>query len=333
MISIKELSTHIRSNNTVKIFIFASIISLLLLFILFRLSDFDKLLKSFATIDIFYLIISFTIFLLSILVVSLRLLFILHLTSKKNFIASLEISIFHAALLCILPARIGDICYPFLLNKNLGVVMAHSVVNLLVLRLYDFLVSILLFLYSTIMLSINSVDKYFLQKTAVIFFIISICILGVMKYFSSIKISVLNCGDNNIKLNKIVDILQKMQEGFRLMGIFDHIILFSMTIIKWSLSILVIFYIFQSLNMNINVIETILISAGINLVVALPIQTIGGFGITETAMAFLLGLVGFMIDEAITYSLATRLIWFMMPIFIAVIWFLSRHLILRNALK
>ena len=330
MILLKDLSAYIRDRQSTKITFIAVLVSILLLAILFKLSDFDSLIGSVATINITFVLVSFLIFLLTIIIVSLRLLFVLHLSAKEKFIPSLDISVIHTVLLCILPARLGDVCYPFLLNKNLNIIMSHSVVNLLVLRLYDFLVSALLFLISTVMLSINAADKLVLQKTALVFFIIAISILGTMKYFSSVYIIPNKYKDKSKKLGKFIGILSQLQEGFNVISIVDHIILFSMTCLKWTLSIGVIFFIFRSLNMNILVAETILVTTGMNLVVALPIQTVGGFGITEAAMAFLLGLVGYATDQAVSYSLATRFIWLAMPLSIGIIWLLTRNTALKK---
>ncbi len=330
MILLKELSTYIKNRQSVKITFIAALVSILLLAMLFKLSDFDSLIGSIASINITFVLMSFFVFLLAIIIVSLRLLFVLHLSAKEKFIPSLDISVIHTVLLCILPARLGDVCYPFLLNKNLNIIMSHSVVNLLVLRLYDFLVSALLFLISTVMLSINAADKLVLQKTALVFFIIAISILGTMKYFSSVYIIPNKYKDKSKKLGKFIGILSQLQEGFNVISIVDHIILFSMTCLKWALSIGVIFFIFRSLNMNILVAETILVTTGMNLVVALPIQTVGGFGITEAAMAFLLGLVGYATDQAVSYSLATRFIWLAMPLSIGIIWLLTRNTALKK---
>ena len=330
MILLKDLSAYIRDRQSTKITFIAVLVSILLLAILFKLSDFDSLIGNIATINITFVLVSFLIFLLTIIIVSLRLLFVLHLSAKEKFIPSLDVSVIHTVLLCILPARLGDVCYPFLLNKNLNIIMSHSVVNLLVLRLYDFLVSALLFLISTVMLSINAADKLVLQKTALVFFIIAISILGTMKYFSSVYIIPNKYKDKSKKLGKFIGILSQLQEGFNVISIVDHIILFSMTCLKWALSIGVIFFIFRSLNMNILVAETILVTTGMNLVVALPIQTVGGFGITEAAMAFLLGLVGYATDQAVSYSLATRFIWLAMPLSIGIIWLLTRNTALKK---
>ena len=330
MILLKELSTYIKNRQSVKITFIAALVSILLLAMLFKLSDFDSLIGSIASINITFVLMSFFVFLLAIIIVSLRLLFVLHLSAKEKFIPSLDISVIHTVLLCILPARLGDVCYPFLLNKNLNIIMSHSVVNLLVLRLYDFLVSALLFLISTVMLSINAADKLVLQKTALVFFIIAISILGTMKYFSSVYIIPNKYKDKSKKLGKFIGILSQLQEGLNVISIVDHIIIFSMTCLKWALSIGVIFFIFRSLNMNILVAETILVTTGMNLVVALPIQTVGGFGITEAAMAFLLGLVGYATDQAVSYSLATRFIWLAMPLSIGIIWLLTRNTALKK---
>jgi len=330
MISLKDLSAYIRNRQSSKITFVATLVSVLLLVLLFKLSDFDRLISSLATINFTFVLVSLLVFLLTIIIVSLRLLFVLHLSVKKKLVPSIDIIVIHTVLLCILPARLGDLCYPFLLNKNLNIIMSHSFVNLLVLRLYDFMVSVLLFLVSTVMLSINNVDKLVLQKTALVFFVIAICILGTIKYFSSVYIIPNKYKDKGGKLEKFIDILCQLQEGFHVISIIDHIILFSMTCIKWALSSGVIYFIFRSLNMDILVAETILVTTGMNLVVALPIQTVGGFGITEAAMAFLLGLVGYATDEAVTYSLATRFVWLAMPLNIGIIWFLIRNTALKN---
>ena len=92
-----------------------------------------------------------------------------------------------------------------------------------------------------------------------------------------------------------------------------------------------IYFIFKSLNMDILATETILVTTGMSLVVALPIQTVGGFGITEAAMALLLGLIGYATDVAVTYSLATRFIWLAMPLSVGIIWLLLRNTVLRNS--
>lgn len=328
MISLKDLFAYITSRQNTKLTFIAAVVSVLLLAALFKLSDIDKLLFSITAINISSAVIAFLIFILTIIIVSFRLLFVLHLSLKREIIPSFDVTIIHTVLLCVLPARLGDVCYPFLLNKNLKVILSHSFVNLLVLRLYDFMVSALLFLVSTILLTINTADKLILQKAALVFLIISACVFGIIRYFPSVL--VVREKIKSERGRKIINILHQLQEGFHIISIIDHIILFSMTCIKWVLSIGVIFYIFQSLGMSIQAGETILVTTGMNLVVALPIQTIGGFGITEAAMAFLLGLVGYGTNEAITYSLATRFIWLLMPLSIGAIWLFVRSTILKK---
>lgn len=331
MITLNELSTHLRNRQSSKITFIAVAVTILLLAILLKLADFDRLINSITTINVAFVLLSFLIFLLMIIIVSLRLLFLLHLSLKKKFIPSLDINIIHTVLLCILPARLGDVCYPFLLNKNLNIIISHSFVNLLVLRLYDFMVSAILFLFSTITLSINTADKLILQKTALFLFIITICIFGAIKYFSLVHFIPKKYRSKSVRMKKIISVLCQLQEGFHAINIVDHIILFIMTCIKWIFSIGVIYFIFRGLNMDILAAETILVTTGMNLVVALPIQAVGGFGITEAAMALLLGLIGYATDEAVTYSLVTRFIWLAMPLSLGIMWLLFRNTVLINS--
>ncbi len=330
MISLQDLFAYISNRQNTKLTLIAAVVSVVLLATLVKLSDFDRLLLSITALNLSSVLIAFFIFLLTIISVSLRLLFVLRLSIKKEVIPSFDITVIHTILLCVLPARLGDVCYPFLLNKNLNIILSHSFVNLLVLRLYDFMVSALLFLLSTVMLSIDMVDKILLQKAALLFLVIAAGVFGIIKYFPSILV----ISEKNIiksaKTKKIFDFLHQLQEGFHAINIIDHMILFVMTCIKWLLSIGVIFFIFQSLNMDIQAGQTILVTTGMNLVVALPIQTIGGFGITEAAMAFLLGLVGYGTNEAVTLSLATRFIWLLMPLSVGVIWLIIRNTVLKN---
>jgi uncharacterized protein (TIRG00374 family) len=330
MIKLKDLSLFIRNSQRTKITVVAFVLSIFLLVTLFKFSDIDVFVGSIKNLNITFLLISFLFFLSSIIVITFRLLFVLHLSPIKKLIPSLDVSIVHTFLLCVLPARLGDICYPFLLNKNLNIIISHSFVNLLVLRLYDFMAAALLFFFSTVMLTINFEEKLVLQKAALLFFMISVCLLLFMKYLSSHYSIEKGYRGKSARLKKIVDIFIQLQNGFRDINMGDHFILFIMTLIRWCLSIGVIFYIFQSLNLDIQFTETVLVTTGMNLVVALPIQSIGGFGITEAAMAFLLGLVGYGVNDAISYSLATRAVWIILPLSIGLIWLLLRSTVLKK---
>jgi len=180
MISITRLKHYIAENRKPEFLFYSALISLSLLTILVVYSSPEILLSMLYSLQLEWLFLLFFIFLLLLIVVTLRLVFALNLSASTDFYRCFDISIFHIILLTILPARLGDVCYPFILRQNLSLDIAQAISNLFLLRVYDLIIasSLLLLATSAISLDIQTGNQIYLTVLSLIILMFILMTIG-----------------------------------------------------------------------------------------------------------------------------------------------------------
>lgn len=322
MISITRLRHYIAENRKSNFLFYSALISLSLLTLLVIYSSPEILLSMLYGLKPEWLFLLFVIFLLLLTVVTLRLVFALNLSVTTNFYRCFDISVFHIILLTILPARLGDVCYPFILRQNLSLDIAQAISNLFLLRVYDLIIasSLLLLATSVISLDIQTGHQIYLAVLSLIILIFILISTGNYTLSRVIR----RVEKRHLRTGHWLELLKQVRSALSAHGVREHIIILAMTCLRWLLACLLFLFIFKALQIEINLFQAILITTGINLAVLIPVQTMGGFGITEAVLAWFLGIFGYPLEMAITIALASRLVWLIFPFLIGMVWITIR---------
>ncbi len=326
MIKLKNLGEILVNPEYRHVLIWSVLISLTLLAILVVFSSPRELLDTLSVFSIKWFFLLLVVFVLLLGVVTARLVLALRLSGTASFLQCLDISIFHIMLLSLLPARLGDVCYPFILRQNLSIDIAKAVSNLLILRVYD-LLTVFCLLVTAISLNTLDADSGRRIVTAVSS-IGGILLLLVLTGNRLLSLTVRLLESTDFATSRIPGFLDKVRASLSEYNGTDHMIILGMTGLRWLVACLFFLCIFNALNIEINFVQAILVTTGINLAVLIPVQTMGGFGITEAVMAWFLGMFGHPVELAISLALASRLIWLIYPFLSGLIWIaIRKHLI------
>lgn len=258
------------------------------------------------------------------MIIAYRLCYFFKINDRESFNSSFDIGASHAITLCILPLRLGDAVYPFLVKKFLNKSLASSVHNLLVLRIYDFVSAAMLFIallvYSVTLPDVSYLAYILLFMTVMISYVLLKKINKILVFAISVA-SRFNLEKIQVKIKFVLD--EFNNNSTQLSGK-NHSYLFAFSFIRWLLSGLMLLYICYALNLEFQFEQTLYLTTGMNMAFIIPLQTIGGIGLLESVLAFLLSLLGHSIEQASTTAISIRLLWFLMPFILGSIWFLGR---------
>lgn len=328
MINFSRLRNFLNENSSKKILIGSAFITIAILLLLLFGANFQQLTVSLGNISFKWFMLMLAVFILLLLIVTFRLVFALQLKSRKEFYECFDACIIHIILLTILPARLGDLCYPFILRHNLSLDIASGFSNLFIIRLYDLLTVASLLLVSVLY---TSSDLYFHLN---ITYIVIILVIGILTIFLSLH--QIKTGDSRpesidqTKSRRLSEFLINVHKAYLEISLKTHGLILFMTLLRWLLATLLFFLIFTALKIEISPVQAILVTTGLNLSVLIPVQTMGGFGITEAVLAWFLNLFGYPVDMAISIAISSRLVWITLPFAVGLIWFSIRKKIEFN---
>ena len=103
-------------NNTIKIFV-GILLSIIIIFILFKIISFKDIISNFSKINKVYLIIGFIFFIFTYILRAIRFKFVSGIKKLKD---SFLIVCIHNFFSNILPAKLGELSYPIVLKKRFG---------------------------------------------------------------------------------------------------------------------------------------------------------------------------------------------------------------------
>ncbi len=116
------------------------------LFTQISIKDLFTLLKN---IDPFWTILGSTGYFLAILFRALRFKWLIH-SKDVSLLELLRISVFYHLSLMVLPSKLGELSYPYLLNKISGMSITEGMASLIASRVYDFFIFLIIFLFASI---------------------------------------------------------------------------------------------------------------------------------------------------------------------------------------
>ena len=112
--------------------------------------------------------------------------------------------------------------------------------------------------------------------------------------------------------NRILKTLYDAKTGARQITRLRLFELLAWTVLRWAAGIILAYLIFLAFHIEIGLLDTLFVVAMFNIAGVLPIQTFGGFGLTEGALALALMALAMPPSDAIASALVMRTTWFLL---------------------
>ena len=287
------------------------IISLIAITAFISYLDYESLKKSFQKIDYFWLLISSLLILFSTLASSLRLDVLLTSKFEVSRWTTFKLTINYGAYIVLLPARLGDVLYGWVLNRKLDIDLGSVFGIIVTQRIFDLFVVGVFLLFSTVLMVIDQMFIFdyvvfialFLGFSVALFInmdgIISrILFLFKGQYFRSSKYGrpILRTG---FQFRSWISNLKSPKAIFSIMFL---------TFIEWVFNFISIALVPLSLGIDIGIPEILFVATFVNLIGAIPLPTIAGIGVVEVGLTGLYLLVGMDLVDAGPLAILTRIV-------------------------
>ncbi len=248
-----------------------------------------------------HLVLGGILFLVSLLCRSVRIRVLLN--KKHSFHNVFAIASIHNMMNNLLPARTGELIYPYLLKQK-GIAMGTGISTLLILRVFDTFFICLAFLIA--LLFLNNIPSELLNGlplVAVLIIVILIIVLLLFLLQRPVMSLLLRIPTTNRASLKILKLLRTLVEGFYFIkqrDIFLKTAIYSALI--WIANYGMGFAILKGLQVPIDLVPTIVAMTFVLVISTLPIYSVAGLGIIEGTLSFALSLFG--IEQTLAISSA-----------------------------
>jgi uncharacterized membrane protein YbhN (UPF0104 family) len=294
-------------NKNIKL-AFSIILTLILLFFLFRNIEFSNI--DFSIINLSILLAPLALFFFIKIINTFRYARIYGLKPDKKLFLFMCYS---NMMLSIIPFRLGELSYIHGLKKYFKKDYGESTEKLILVRFVDYIVVYLLMLVSSIYVSTQVTQG--VVKIISIFFIFSLILsLGIIYALSFNSFNI-----KNKKLSKVASTIKKGSQNILKVSKKEALILFGFTFLYWLIRLLMGFIILLLLGIDLQFFLVVFVSLVLLLVGLLPIQTFMNFGIFEGGWAYFLVNVGLESSFVLPIILLYHFILVLIPIFYGLI--------------
>ena len=284
------------------------------LFTQISLKDLYTLLKS---IDPYWAILGSVGYFLAILFRALRYKWLIH-SRDISLSELLRISVLYHLSLMVLPSKLGELSYPYLLNKISGMSITEGMASLIASRVYDFFIFLIIFLFASIgfqsffkinLFFIILLSAFSIGLTLLLFFYMS----DLLRLFSSFmgRISQWTGTKNSKPFQWIQRKIHEIAEDFY--AIKARRTYFPVTVaslVSW-ITIFWMFYAFlRGFGIEISFLKVVFGSTIAVLANALPISGIGNWGTLEVGWAAGFLMVGLSKEKAIATGFGVHIVAF-----------------------
>jgi uncharacterized membrane protein YbhN (UPF0104 family) len=287
------------------------LISLGLLFALFYNVDYQILGDLADQIEPLWLVLACGLYFLIFWARGMRYMNLLESQNGPTGLKYLHLSLMHHLYLIILPAKGGELIFPWLSQSILGSGRTLNLVVLLITRLLDFgfiFIFVSWGLFAALLPDAPQLFYFAATLLAIIFLMFGIryqiVISGLLKIFSILKQQGVNVEfftRLHLRLLEAESLLRDQHDGKR------QFLLFLWTAISWIVSVLGFWSLFRAFGYSIEPGTIIFLLGGINIIGILGVFSIGGLGIVEVGLSGMLILIGFDVQTGIALGLGVRL--------------------------
>lgn len=305
------------------------LITVLILFLLFTQISIKDIINLLKNIDPLWTIAGSFFYLLAVFLQALRFRYLIH-SKDISILNILRVSILYNLANMILPSKLGELSYPYLLTKISTINITEGLASLIASRVFDLLTILMIFLFALI--GFQGIFK--IQIFFIILFVLLLVGLIILLFFYMpyILISFWNIFRKlsermGIKNQNYIQWVQKklygMAENFyalRARRIFIPVIVTSISM--WEIIFFVFYLFLKGIGIEISFLKVIFGSTIGLISSSLPISVIGNWGTLEAGWAAGFLLLGFPKDKAIATGFSIHIIIVLLLILAGIIsWF------------
>lgn len=301
-----------------KRFFFPLLITVGIIFILFTQISIQDLYRLLKNTDPVWAVFGSIAYLLAIFLRALRFRWLIH--SRKILLSELfHITVFYHLSLMVLPSKLGELSYPYFLNRLSGLGMTEGLASLIASRVYDFFIILIIFLFAIIgfqgLLQVN------LSLTIFLFILLIVAVLFAFSYMNAIlgwvsmligKMSERATLKNSKTLHWVQKKIHEMSEDFYAIKARKTYISVSLASLGSWMMIFFVFYAFmRGFGVEVSHMEVVFGSTIAVIANALPISAVGNWGTLEAGWAAGFLIVGLPKEEAIATGFGVHILIFL----------------------
>jgi uncharacterized protein (TIRG00374 family) len=302
-------------------------------FVLFTQISLEDLYHLLKNINLLWVILGSMGYLLAILFRAIRFRWLIH--SKNIPLSELfKITIFYNLSLMILPSKLGELAYPYFLNKISGLTITEGLASLITSRVYDFFIILLIFLITSIgfqslfktnLFLITLFVALLICVTLLVFFYMS----NLLKFSSNVlrKISEKIGAKNSKPFQWSQRKIHEMAEDFyAIKARRTYLPVAMISLISWIMVFWMFYAFLMGFGISISFFNVIFGSTIAIFANALPISGLGNWGILEAGWATGFLLVGLSKGEAIATGFGVHILIFIIASIAGIICWLTFYL-------
>lgn len=301
-----------------KRFIASLLITIGIILILFTQISIKDLYRLLINIDPFWAVLGSIAYLLAIFLRALRFRWLIH--SREILLMELfKITVFYHLALMVLPSKLGELSYPYFLNRRSGLGMTEGLASLIASRVYDFFIVLIIFLFAAIgfqrFLQINLPLTILFSLPLILFFLFAFFHMShFLRWGSSLigKIAEWTGLRNSKTLHWVQKKIHEMAEDFYAIKARKTYYSVSLASLGSWVMIFFVFYAFmKGFGVEISFLKVVFGSAIAVIANALPISGIGNWGTLEAGWTAGFLIVGLSKEEAIATGFGVHILIFL----------------------
>jgi uncharacterized protein (TIRG00374 family) len=297
--------------------IFSILITALIIFVLLYQISLKDLYTLLTTVDPIWSSLGAAGYILALLSRALRFKWLIH--SKDVSLAELfRITVFHNLSIMVLPSKLGELSYPYFLNKISGMSMTEGLASLIASRVYDFSIVLMIFLIASIgFQSFFNINPFFIILfAALLLVLISLAFFymsSLLRWFSNISGRISKSG--RLKPIKSFQWVQKkmneMAEDFYAIKARRAYLPVGLTsFISWIMVYWMCYAFLKGFGIDISFLLVVFGSSVSLMVSTLPISGLGNWGTLEAGWAAGFLMAGLSKEKAIATGFGVHILVF-----------------------
>lgn len=314
------------STVSVKVWISATIVSISLIVMLLLMSDLEKISGYFRSIQHGYLFAVLLFFIVEGIFSSLRIYCFTPGPQKTS--DCFRVNAWFVFMLVVLPGRIGEVAVLYLYKRYLQQNTGAAMMNVISQRFLDLIVLTVFFILAVLFIKVQTVEfNYLIIAVAII---VSLTLLMV---FSAELLAIIAGAVVQLRqrcqtrfLKKVLKLLLNARTWYRYHLTRKRLAIgILLTNAKWLCNLTALVLALKSFGIDLSVGKGVFLAGSYNFFAIVPLQSLGGIGVSEAGLTSLLVVLGFQVDQAVATSIYMRIVMIVLSIcyFLIVILFIN----------
>ncbi len=308
------------------VFLISILITAILILFLFSQISFGDLYTLLFHLDPWWALSGCLGYVLSLLFRALRIRWLIH--SKDLSLSQFtRISVLHNFSLMILPSKLGELSYPYLLNRMCGITLTEGLASLITGRVYDFFITFMMLLISAMGFpEILKMNVWVAGMIAVAFISVTFLTLFYMSRLSRWVSAVFEKLSNRLPFKRRNPFPWIREKTSHISADFDaihsrrgYLPVTLLTTLSWLMAFWMFYAFLRGFGVSISFLNVIFGSSVALFVNALPISGLGNWGILEAGWAAGFLLVGLSKEKAIATGFGVHILIFVMTGLLAIL--------------